>query len=138
MTVGIQAGSSISEVGASSFFNAFFSTLTGLLEPEGRGTRFPVIAGDFYEGHISSGQTDKARSELVLIQAELAQHPPSAVIWDFEDRTKQPPWGDDFSPNITSMANYFVSSTGRDMFELMLEVFDYADRRQFDINIVGI
>lgn len=54
MGVGVRVGSIVSEVGAASFLNALFSTIVGLLEPDGRGSRFPVISINFYEGIIPS------------------------------------------------------------------------------------
>jgi len=47
--------------------------------------------------------------------------PPSQVVWDIEDRNAQPPWGKNIAPIITNLRNYFVSSTGRDLFSLLEE-----------------
>jgi hypothetical protein len=135
MSVGVRVGSIVDEVGSPSFFNAFFSTIAGRLEPAGAGTRFPVVSVDFYDGRVPADKVEEAIDELMRIREELASFPPTAVIWDIDDPEATPPWGDRISPDITSMANYFVSSTGRDLFELLLEAFDDAKRQNADVTI---
>lgn len=135
MSVGVRVGSIIDEVGTPDFFNAFFSTVKGLLEPAGAGTRFPVVSMDFYDGCVPAGKVATAIDELQRIRAALAPFPPTAVIWDIDDPDASPPWGEAISPHITSMANYFVSSTGRDLFELLLEAFQYAKEQNLDVTI---
>ncbi|WP_205184070.1 MULTISPECIES: Imm70 family immunity protein [Burkholderia] len=135
MSVGVRVGSIVDEVGASSFFNSFFSTIWGLLEPKGPGTKYPVVSSEFYEGSVSAQHVEKALEELRAIREELKNFPPTAVIWDYEDRSKQPPWGSDISSDITSMSNYFVSSTGRDLFDLLIEAFDDAKQNKSDVAI---
>jgi hypothetical protein len=135
MSVGVRVGSIISEVGASSFFNSFFSTIKGLLETDGAEAKFPIILGDFYNGRIPANKVNNAIAELGKIREKFTHFPPSSVIWDLEDRSKNPPWGDNISSNIISMANYFVTSTGRDLFSLLFEMFDYAQKKNADVTI---
>ncbi|MGQ0656380.1 MAG: Imm70 family immunity protein [Betaproteobacteria bacterium] len=40
-----------------------------------------------------------------------------------ENRAARPPWGERISADITNLGNYLVSSTGRDVFELLEEAF---------------
>lgn len=46
--------------------------------------------------------------------------------------------GADISSDITSMGNYFVSSTGRDLFDLLIEAFDDALKNKSDVVIEEI
>jgi hypothetical protein len=138
MTVGIKLGSVVDEIGASSFLNAFFSTVAGLLENSNPGSVFPVIGIDFYNGKIDTDKLDQALNELQSIRSELMKFSPNAVIWSLEDRSKLPPWGKNISPEISSMANYFVTSTGKDMFEVFFEILDHAIKTQRSIEIVEI
>lgn len=46
--------------------------------------------------------------------------------------------GNDISPDISSMANYFVSSTGRDLLGLLFESFEYAQRKNYDVSIENV
>ena len=138
MSIGIKLGSIIDELGSPDFFNSFFSTIVGLLENNVRGSRYPVISLELYKGHIPIEKLEQAVVELKSIQHELSQHPPNAVIWDIEDLSLNPPWGDNISQEITSLSNYFVSSNGRDLFALISEVLSHAIDTKRPIDIVQI
>lgn len=75
MSVGVRVGSIVDEVGASSFFNSFFSTIWGLLEPDGPGTRFPVVSKEFYEGRVPAEHVEQALDELKAIRERLSNFP---------------------------------------------------------------
>jgi hypothetical protein len=124
MSVGIKVGRVISEIGASDFFHAFFSTVSGNLEAHGWGTRFPVVMRKIYEGEIGSLDADVALSELDQISQELSNLPVSAIIWDIDDRSKPPPWGKNIAADITNMSNYFDTSTGRDLIFTLKEALE--------------
>ena len=124
MAVGIQLGSIIDEVGTDDFFHAFFSTIAANLEPGGWGTRFPVIMKTFYAGSLTQPDAAAALAELVTIRRELSLLFPAKIVWDYEDRSKQPPWGNAIAKEITNLSNYFVTSTGRDLFSSLQEIFE--------------
>lgn len=122
MTVGIKYRSITDEIGASDFFHAFFSTISGNLEPQGWGSRFPTLMNKLYAGELHQVDAEAALKELDDVSGELSALPVSNVIWDIEDRTKTPPWGDSISDAITDLSNYFVTSTGRDLIATLREV----------------
>lgn len=124
--IGIRVGHSYREIGTGSFLHCFFSTVSAVLEPRGWGSRFPTLMNRLYQGDLPDVDVEKARSELVTVRRELAAHPPSAVVWDIADRSQRPPWGDAIAPEITSLANYFVTSNGKDLFDVLLAALDEA------------
>jgi hypothetical protein len=130
--------SNVWSVGTADFLHAFFSTVSANLEPDGWGTRFPTVMGPLYEGRVDGEQAARALAELDQIKAELAEHPPSDVVWDVEDRSKQPPWGDNISPEITSLADYFVTDDGRDLFEVFDEALSYAARSGAELRVQSV
>ena len=121
MGISIEVGNVSDEIGSASFFHAFCSTISAHLEPDGWGSRFPLLLRHLYQGELSAEHAARALDELRRARAELSQLPPSHVVWDVEDRSARPPWGDEISSEITSLGNYFVSSTGRDLFDLLHE-----------------
>lgn len=124
MAVGLELGSIISEVGTGDFFHSFFSTISGNLEPDGWGSRFPILLKRLYQGELQQKDALPALAELDRVERELAKLPPGKVIWDIEDRSKIPPWGDNFSNDITDLSNYFMTSTGRDLIPMVRECFE--------------
>ncbi|MHA7627848.1 immunity 70 family protein [Corallococcus sp. M7] len=125
MAIALMIDSVATELGRSDFVHAFFSTLSARLEPEGWGTRFPTLLNTLYQGELPKAQAARAVEELRTARLELSRFPPAQVVWDIEDREARPPWGEDISPDITSLANYFVTSTGRDLFDAMIEDLEF-------------
>ncbi len=88
--------------------------------------------GELYRGKLSSEDAAAALAQLDQIREELRQFPPSDIVWDVEDRSKRPPWGDEISDEITDeitdLSNYFVTEDGRDLFDVLAEAIGYASR----------
>jgi hypothetical protein len=72
-----------------------------------------------YNGNLDAGEAEAALHEVDLIQRGLEAFPPSEIVWDFRDRSARPPWGDRIASHITSLANYFVTSDGKDLFDVL-------------------
>jgi 2,3-bisphosphoglycerate-dependent phosphoglycerate mutase len=128
VAVGIKVGAGVELLGDGDFVTAFFSTIAGNLEPEGWGSRFPVAMGALYDGDVPNGQVRALRRELDAIRAELKQLAPDRVIWDLDDRDARPPWEDNIASDITDLGNYFVTMDGKDMFDVIDDALDYAER----------
>ncbi|MCD1630579.1 MULTISPECIES: immunity 70 family protein [Marinobacter] len=135
MAVGITVGSITAEIGAGSFVHSFFSTVTIHCEPHGWGSRYPHLMNELYQGYLPHSHAAAALEELRDAKAVLDRIPPSDVVWDIENRDAQPPWGTSISPDITSLGNYFVSSTGRDLFALLEEVLQLSVDKQKDAKL---
>lgn len=133
MSVGIKVGSITDEIGTGDFLHAFFSTVSGRLEDEW-GKRFPALM-KLYAGSLPYEQAPMALAELAAVRTGLTDFAPDCVIWDIEDRTKIPPWGGDISTDITNLSNYFVSSTGRNLIDLLKEALEASrdERRVAEI-----
>ena len=69
-------------------------------------------------------------TKLSIIKKELQKFSPEKVVWDIEDLSKQPPWGNDISKDITDLSNYFVTSDGNDF----LTVFSHALEKAKEVN----
>lgn len=133
MGIGIQLGRITDEIGSSDFLYAFFSTITGNLEPDGWGSRFPIIMKQLYAGCVQKSDAATALSEMHVIRRELAQLPPVQVIWSFDDRAQRPPWGEAIAPDIESLATYFVTARGRDLIALLTELFEELQGGEDDV-----
>ena len=88
-----------------------------------------------YQGTLQADAARPALRELEEVQRELKRFPPDAVVWDIEDLDAKPPWGDDISEDITDLSNYFVTSDGRDLFEVLREALEDADRAEAEATI---
>jgi hypothetical protein len=73
---------------------------------------------------------DKAIEEIMKIREMLKNFSPDQIVWDFEDLKAKPPWGDEISNSITSLSNYFCTSDGKDLFDVLLSAFREARRKK--------
>jgi 2,3-bisphosphoglycerate-dependent phosphoglycerate mutase len=122
MAVGLKTGPIFYTIGTGSFMHSFFSTIAYHLEAQQWGSKFPVLMSQLYSGEIQPEDSKLALDELKIITEGLSELRPDQIIWDIEDLTKQPPWGNNIANAISSMANYFVTSDGKPL----LEVFETA------------
>ncbi len=135
MGLTIWVGRTHFEVGSASFLYAFFSTIAVRLENDSWASEFPIVMQELYSGKILHSSAEAARAELSAIRSALAAFPPDTVVWDFDDRDARPPWGSDISPHITSLANYFVTSDGKDLIDVLLEALAQANKRRRQLEI---
>jgi Immunity protein 70 len=132
MAVGVTVGSITDELGAPAFVHSFFSTVSAHCEPNGWGSRFPHLMKELYQGRLQHQNALLALGELRQAKAKLSSLPPSAVVWEIENRQSKPPWGDSIAADITSLGNYFVSSAGRDVFSILEEALAASAAEQRD------
>ena len=123
------------EIGTASFLHSFFSTVAYRLENNRWGSKFPVIMNELYQGKLSYKNVPVAKAELTQIKKDLTMFSPNKVIWDIEDLSKQPPWGNNISNEISSLGNYFITCDGRDFIEVFNMALDLAIEIKKDVII---
>ncbi|MDE7429468.1 MAG: immunity 70 family protein [Lachnospiraceae bacterium] len=138
MAVGFKVDFYWYQVGNGDFLYSFFSTVAYRLEGAKWGSRFPVIMKKLYQGKIKRRDVDKAIKELNIIKKELQAFAPDQVVWNIEDLSEQPPWGNDISEDITDLSNYFVTSEGEDFISVFLDALETAKEIKSAIEIVSI
>ena len=121
MTIAFRHGTVISEIGIDVVLHSLLSTAALRLEGGEWGSRFPLIMLKLYQGRLDSRDADSALQELLQIQAGLSSLEPDRVVWDFNDLSRQPPWGNAVAPRIISMANYHTTNTGQCLLDEMLD-----------------
>lgn len=125
----------IYEIGTADFFHCFFSNISYYLENKKWGSKYPVIMTNLYEGKLKRQYINSAINELNDIQDEFKKISPLDVIWDIDDLSLTPPWGNNISSEITSLSNYFVTSDGRDLFHVIHLALQDAKELNEDLSI---
>ncbi len=136
MALALRVGEKSFTIGTPSFLKAWFSTIARRLEKGGWGTQFPIIMRSLYGGAIPYAEAANALGELERIRVQLSALPPDQVVWDFEDPSARPPWGNQISSEITSLANYFVTSDGKDLLEVLRAALGESLRTKRDVAIM--
>lgn len=138
MSVGLMVGYNWWIIGEGSLFNSFFSTIYVRLENNQWGSRYPVIMNKLYWGDVPFESVESGIAELVSIQEELKKFLPQDVIWDFEDLSLTPPWGNNIAEHITNLSHYFITSSGKDSFEVLLTSFRFALEHGQNVSVKSI
>ena len=133
--VSFRVGYIMYEIGTASFLHSFFSTVAYRLENNKWGSKFPVIMNELYQGKLSCKNVPIAKEELTQIKKDLMMFSPNKVIWDIEDLSKQPPWGNNISSEISSLGNYFITCDGQDFIEVFNMALDAAIEIKKDVII---
>lgn len=102
------------KVGGRDILHALFSTISFNLEPDGWGTRFPVLFKQVYWGKLYASDANAALSELEVIKSHLSNLPICNVIWNYENRTGQIPHAYKYNQSAKSLAEFFYTEAGRD------------------------
>ena len=63
---------------------------------------------------------------------------PQEVIGDFEDLSLTPPWGNNIASHISNLSQYFITSSGSGLFEVMLTSFRFALEKGQNIIVKSI
>lgn len=135
MGVHLRTSHFIYEVGSSDFLISFFDTIEIRLTKGFFGKKYPAILTDLYSGKLTIDKFEKAEKELEDIRKRLKKYKPSKVVWDKDDLTKQPPWGNNISPDITDLSNYFVTSDGEDLFDVIFRAIEKAKQEKNELII---
>lgn len=138
MAVGFKVDFFWYQIGSGDFLHSFFSTVAYNLEKGKWGSRFPVIMNELYQGKIDNKKIDKAIKEVKIIKKELRKYSPDKVVWDIDDLSKQPPWGDNISKDITNLSNYFVTSDGEDFITIFMNALQEAKEMDTSIEIEAL
>lgn len=136
--VGLKLGPIFYSIGTGSFVHCFFSTIAVRLENENWGSRFPVLMNQLYRSELSYEDVDAVLLELKQIQSELMTLDIGEVVWDMDDRSKKPPWGDELSASISNLSNYFVTVDGKDLFDVFYTAFDACKRVKRTLKIARL
>jgi len=138
MTVGLKVDFLWHPIGNGTFVHAFFSTICYNLENKEWGSRFPLLMNALYQGELLCEDIDEAIKELLVVQTEFESYAPDRIIWDIDDLSKQPPWGKKISHEITSLANYFVTCDGSDLFEVILKSFYESQAEKQNVTLKSL
>ena len=138
MAVGFRVSFFWYQIGTGDFLHSFFSTIAYNLEDGKWGTKYPFLMKELYSGILKEEHLNNAKDELEIITNELKKISVGKAIWDIDDLSKPMPWGNNISPDITDLSNYFVTSDGDDLITVLHHAMDKAVELKSDIIIESI
>ncbi len=125
-------------LGSSDLVYSFFSTICYNLENQKWGSKYPCTMRLLYQGKVGYINLNQTLKEILEIREELKAFSPDKVVWDIEDLSNQPPWGDKISDDITDLSNYFITSEGEDFFEIIINAIKDGKKRFCNVYIKNL
>ena len=116
-------------VGASSFLRCFYSTICSYVESSDVSHAIKLLKYN----QLASDECLKAAKEFNIIRDILSQKAPESVVWDIDEPNATPPWGNNISPVITSLGNYFITADGKDLIYEIIALLQYASEIGQDV-----
>ncbi|MER2009663.1 MAG: immunity 70 family protein [Psychrobacillus sp.] len=138
MAVGFKVKYYWYQIGHGDYLHSFFSTISYHLEQNGWGTEYLFLLNELYNGKLENKNIDSAINELEAIKKKLQDFSPSQVIWDIDNLSKSPPWGDNISKDITNLSNYFITSEGEDLIDMLMKALEKGQKTNSDVYIESI
>jgi hypothetical protein len=138
MAVGFKVKYYWYQIGTSDFLHAFFSTICFNLENKNWGSKYPYIMKKLYSGELNYEDISSTISELNEIKYKLQNYSPEKVVWDIDNLSARPPWGNNISTEITDLSNYFVTSDGEDFISMLQNALEKAKSLKTPIRIENI
>ncbi|HCC36079.1 MAG TPA: hypothetical protein DEQ02_10835 [Ruminococcaceae bacterium] len=135
MAIGISTEGTFYEIGSASFLHSFFSTVSYYLETDGWGSKYPLLMNNLYQGSLKWEHSEVVLKNILEIRESLKKFSPDKIIWDIENLSMRPPWGDNISPDITDLSNYFITSDGNDLFDVLVSILAESINEKADIHI---
>ncbi len=131
----IQSGDSAKtvDIGTQDFFFSLYSTIKVRLK---RLDDIETAIHFFDTGICSSYDALECARQINLIRDRLSQIPPEDAVYDLNDITKKAPWADNISPTVTSCANLFTTTDGRDLLFEAVSILTYAHYKKVMVSIV--
>ncbi len=109
-------------VGHSSFLECFFNTVRYHFEQGKWQFEATLFFKDLYNGKVHWQDAPELIRVLKEVRTKLSILKTSDVVWDIDDLSKRPPWEDNISDDIISLANYFrTSDVANDLIDVMNE-----------------
>ncbi|BBA92788.1 hypothetical protein SR187_5915 [Streptococcus ruminantium] len=93
---------------------------------------------NLYSGQLAVEQISQASVELEQIEREFQVLSPDKVIWDANDLSKTPPWGDNISTDVKNLSDYYLTSSGDNIFTTFKNAFRDGLKENVPIEILNL
>lgn len=135
MNVGFRYSSIWNEFGDSDLLHSFFSSICYHLESCNWGSKYEYMLKKFYYEKLNAEEIEYALKELINIRLKFKELRPQDIIWDIEDTSKKTPDNYLLKSKALDLSECFISKGGKNIFDILLETFEFCNRKKFSIKI---
>jgi len=116
------------DVGYVEITKSLFYSIAHHLERRDWGSKYPVIMKELYYDGIEIEHLEQGLKEIKEIKEKLKEYAPEQIVWDYEDLTVTPPWGNNISQDIINLSNYFRTEDGVESIDNIIYTLEMAIR----------
>ncbi len=109
------------EIASGVVLEAFAATVSYRLEPDGWGSRFPIVLDHLLAGRLMPSDADSALSELDAIAAGLRALPAERVVFDLADLSRRDDPRARVDRGSPTAHGFFVAEDGRPLVDVLRE-----------------
>jgi hypothetical protein len=121
------------EIGTSDIWVSVISTIEVRLKLFKQ--RVPLAMKFLQSGKCDSTDALETARQINMIRDELSKVSPEKAIYDYKNPKKKAPWEGKISPIITSCANLYTTSDGKDLLYEVVSILVYADVKKVDVGM---
>jgi 2,3-bisphosphoglycerate-dependent phosphoglycerate mutase len=125
----LRIGGQTYDIAPAAVIEGFFATISYRLEPDGRGTRFPIVMDRLYAGRMSTADAPQALRELAEIDSGLVRLTPDRVVWSLSDLRLPDDSGVAVNRAARNARDYFVAPDGRPLLAVFREAVQLSVER---------
>ncbi len=134
MVVGFSVDCFWHHVGRADALYSLFSTICLRLEDGKRGSKYPYIMNDLYNGKLENKFVDVAMNEVKEIKEGLKKLSFEDVVWDIEDLSMEAKFVYDVSDK-SSLLNFYINADRDNFIELLQKALETAKELDLDLTL---
>ena len=92
------------------------------------------LALDFLRtGECPAERIEETKRQFKAVQVGFNDIAPENAVYDLHKPDLPPPWAGNIAPTVTSCANLYTTADGKDLFNEILALLDYAGEQKISI-----
>ncbi len=88
--------------------------------------KIPLAMAFLKDGKCDAKNALELARQFNLLRDELSKFDPKKAVYDMRDPDKKAPWDNNLSPIVTSCANLYTTSDGKDLLFEVVSILTYA------------
>lgn len=133
MTLFTSDGELSVDVGSGAIWYSAYSTAMCLLADKTK-EAIPKALSFLKTGECPIEQISVTKKEMEIVIKEFSSLKPEDAIYDLHNPEVAPPWKGEIAARVTSCANMYTTSDGKDLFSEVLTLLEYAEKNKVSIN----
>lgn len=122
------------EIGSGDMLDSITATMKAYYPEENK--NFLQLFTFFETGSASSEDVTELNNELKVVTSCLKKIPPEKAVYGPESKKRQAPWKNGIADTVTSCADLFFTSDGKNLLQELNNIFKYSAENNTSISFM--